>query len=82
MKFKIGDKVKITDGPSVKEWNYWVYSMDETIGKTGKIISKSEEFGECYRVEIKLEIKSVIWLYPEFALKKVNNLPDNLFILD
>jgi hypothetical protein len=52
MKFKIDDRVKIIDNPFIKEWSYWVSDMNETIGKTGKIVSKSIVFSKCYKVEI------------------------------
>jgi hypothetical protein len=52
MKFKIDDRVKIIDNPFIKEWSYWVSDMNETIGKTGKIVSKSIVFSKCYEVEI------------------------------
>jgi ribosomal protein L21E len=52
MKFKMGDKVKIIDEPSIKECGYCVCDMNKTIGKTGKIVSKSRVFSKCYEVEI------------------------------
>jgi ribosomal protein L21E len=75
MKFKIGDKVKIIDNPSIKECGYCVCDMNKTISKTGKIV-------EIYSKRYKVKIDNVIWNYPEFALKKVNILPDNLFTLE
>ena len=78
MKFKIGDKVKIIDESSIKEWYCWVFGMNKTIGKTGKIIEIYSKVDKYYAVKI----DNVIWNYPEFALEKVSILPDNLFTLD
>lgn len=68
--FKMGDEVKILRKPEGEGWpNNWLSSMDEMVGKVGKI----ESMGAFYNGGIALTIDGAArFAFPFFVLEKVN----------
>lgn len=71
-RFLIGDLVTVVK--AMPEWEYWVSSMNDLIGETGRVVDFEDTDDDmCARVEFDIDGEPESYFFPDDALRYADN---------